>query len=122
MIANNATRLVAVVLTALLVNAIMFTAIRYMVINQEIRLADTTEFDLADFIRTQEQSREVRSRRDPKAPELIAELLRVVDRHAEADRPPVAREFLDALRDEPVPLLNIDALRERVEGKVTAPP
>jgi protein TonB len=58
-----------VVLVALLVNALMFTAIRYMVINRQIRLADTSQFDLANFIRMQEQSREVRSRRDPKAPE-----------------------------------------------------
>lgn len=57
------------VLVALLVNALMFTAIRYMVINRQIRLADTSQFDLANFIRMQEQSREVRSRRDPKAPE-----------------------------------------------------
>lgn len=66
---SNAIRLTTVVLAALLVNAVMFTAIRYMVINRQIRLADTTEFDLADFIRMQEQSREVRSRREPKAPE-----------------------------------------------------
>jgi protein TonB len=58
-----------VVLAALLVNALMFTAIRYMVINRQIRLADTSQFDLANFIRMQEQSREVRSRRDPQAPE-----------------------------------------------------
>lgn len=57
------------VLVALLVNALMFTAIRYMVINRQIRLADTSQFDLANFIRMQEQSRDVRSRRDPKAPE-----------------------------------------------------
>ena len=69
MISNNAIRLTIVVLTALLVNALMFTAIRYMVINRQIRLADTSQFDLANFIRMQEQSREVRSRRDPKAPE-----------------------------------------------------
>lgn len=66
---NNALRLSTVVLAALLVNALMFTAIRYMVINRQIRLADTTQFDLANFIRMQEQSREVRSRRDAKAPE-----------------------------------------------------
>ena len=69
MISNNAIRLSIVVLTALLVNAAMFTAIRYMVINRQIRLADTSQFDLANFIRMQEQSREVRSRRDPKAPQ-----------------------------------------------------
>jgi protein TonB len=68
-ISNNAIRLSIVVLTALLVNALMFTAIRYMVINRQIRLADTSQFDLANFIRMQEQSREVRSRRDPKAPQ-----------------------------------------------------
>lgn len=34
-----------------------------------MRLADTTQFDLANFIRMTEQTREVRSRRDPKAPE-----------------------------------------------------
>ena len=69
MIRNNATRLTFVILAALLVNALMFTAIRYMVINRQLRLADTSQFDLANFIRVQEQSREVRSRRDPKAPE-----------------------------------------------------
>ena len=69
MIRSKAIRLSIVVLTALLVNALMFTAIRYMVINRQIRLADTSQFDLANFIRMQEQSREVRSRRDPKAPQ-----------------------------------------------------
>jgi protein TonB len=74
-----------VVFVALLVNALMFTAIRYMVINRQIRLADTTEFDLADFIRVQEQSREVRSRRDPRAPEKPeAEQQRDLSRLAEA--------------------------------------
>jgi len=68
-IQSNVVRLSLVVLAALIVNAVMFTAIRYMVINRQIRLADTTQFDLANFIRMQEQSRDVRSRRDPKAPE-----------------------------------------------------
>ncbi len=82
---SNAIRLTTVVLAALLVNAVMFTAIRYMVINRQIRLADTTEFDLADFIRMQEQSREVRSRRDPKAPEKPkTEQQRDLDRLAQA--------------------------------------
>lgn len=69
MIRNNAVRMSIVVLAALVINAAMFTAIRYMVINRQIRLADTSQFDLANFIRMQEQSRDVRSRRDPKAPE-----------------------------------------------------
>lgn len=58
-----------IVLTALMINAAMFTAIRYMVINRQMRLADTSQFDLANFIRLQEQSRDVRSRREPKAPD-----------------------------------------------------
>ena len=40
-----------------------------MVGNRRIRLTDTTDFDISNFIRVAEQSREVRSRRDPKAPE-----------------------------------------------------
>lgn len=76
-----------VLLAALLVNALMFTAIRYMVINRQIRLADTSQFDLANFIRMQERSREVRSRRDPKAPEKPkAEQQRDLSRLAEASK------------------------------------
>jgi protein TonB len=52
-----------------MINVAMFTAIRYMVINRQMRLADTSQFDLANFIRMQEQSRDVRSRRKPKAPQ-----------------------------------------------------
>lgn len=69
MTGNNAVRLSTVLLAAVLVNVIMFSIIQYMVGNRRIRLADTTEFDIANFIRMQEQSREVRSRRDPQAPE-----------------------------------------------------
>ena len=84
---SDAARMSIVVLAALLINALMFSAIRYMVINREIRLADTTQFDLANFIRMQEQSREVRSRRDPKAPEKPkAEQQRDLSRLAEASR------------------------------------
>ena len=67
--ARAATRLPVIVLGAVLVNAIMFTAIEYMVGNRRIRLTDTTDFDISNFIRVAEQSREVRSRRDPQAPE-----------------------------------------------------
>ena len=69
MIQNNAARLSIIAVSALLINLILFTAIEYMVGNQRMRLADTTQFDLANFIRMSEQSREVQSRRDPKAPE-----------------------------------------------------
>ncbi len=67
--APNALRLPLVILVALLINAGIFGVIQYMVGNPRIRLTDTSEFDIANFIRMQEQSREVRSRRDPKAPE-----------------------------------------------------
>ena len=56
-------------LGAILINALLFTAIQYMVINRQMSLAEKNEFDIASFIRMQEQSREVRSRRDPKAPQ-----------------------------------------------------
>jgi len=62
-------KLPVVVLAAILVNAVMFGAIQYMVVNRQMRLTDTTDFDIANFIRMQEQQRDVRSRRDPKAPE-----------------------------------------------------
>ncbi|NNE60438.1 MAG: energy transducer TonB [Woeseia sp.] len=46
----------------------MFVAIEYMVGNRRIRLAETSDLDISNFIRVAEQSREVRSRRDPEAP------------------------------------------------------
>ena len=64
-----ATRFPLIVLAAVLVNIVMFTAIEYMVGNNRIRLTDTTDFDISNFIRVAEQSREVRSRRDPQAPQ-----------------------------------------------------
>lgn len=65
----RAIRLPTLVVAAVVVNALMFGAIQYMVVNRQMRLADTTNFDIANFIRMQEQSREIRSRRDPQAPE-----------------------------------------------------
>ena len=59
----------AVILTALVVNILMFTAIEYMVGLKRIRLSDVTDIDIANFIRVNEESRDVRSRRDPKAPQ-----------------------------------------------------
>jgi len=74
-------------MTAILINIMMFTAIRYMVVNRQIRLADTTQFDLANFIRVSEQSREVRSRRDPEAPQKPKnEMQRDIDRLAQASK------------------------------------
>jgi len=64
-----AIKLPAILLAALVINAIMFVAIEYMIGNRRIRLTDTSEFDISNFIRVAEQSREVRSRRDPEAPQ-----------------------------------------------------
>ena len=61
-------RMPIIVVTALLVNVVMFTAIELMVGLKRIRLTDADNVDIANFIRMAEQSREVRSRRDPKAP------------------------------------------------------
>lgn len=58
-----------IIFAALLVNIVMFVAIEYMVGNRRIRLTETTDFDISNFIRVAEQSREVRSRRDPEAPQ-----------------------------------------------------
>jgi periplasmic protein TonB len=65
---ERAIRLPTIVVAAILVNALMFGAIQYMVINRQLRLGDSTNFEIANFIRMQEQSRDVRSRRNPKAP------------------------------------------------------
>ncbi len=65
----SATRLPTILLGALLVNVVMFVAIEYMVGNRRIRLTETTDFDISNFIRVTEQSQQVRSRRDPSAPQ-----------------------------------------------------
>jgi len=66
---NAAFRLPVIAILAILINIALFSAIQFLVGSQRMRLADTTQFDLANFIRMTEQTREVRSRRDPKAPE-----------------------------------------------------
>ena len=65
----TAIRLPAILIIAFLINAIIFGMIQYMVGNPRIRLTEAETFDIANFIRMQEQSREVRSRRDPQAPQ-----------------------------------------------------
>lgn len=62
-------RLPLILLIAFVINAAIFSVIQYMVANPRMRLDTASEFDIANFIRLDEQSREVRSRRDPKAPE-----------------------------------------------------
>lgn len=61
-------RVPVILLAALLVNALLFTAIEIMVGAKRVRLTETEDFAIANFIRMQEPSREVRSRRDPSAP------------------------------------------------------
>lgn len=62
-------RLPVIVIAAIAINAVMFGIIQFMVVNRQMRLTDANDFDIANFIRMHEQSREVRSRRDPKAPD-----------------------------------------------------
>lgn len=62
-------RIPFIFLTAVVVNILIFTAIEFMVGIKRVRLTETENVDIANFIRMQEQSREVRSRRDPNAPQ-----------------------------------------------------
>ncbi len=62
-------RLPMVLLLAVVINAVMFGIIQYMVVNRALRLEEAQDFEIANFIRMQEQSREVRRRRDPQAPQ-----------------------------------------------------
>ena len=62
-------RFPAILLATLLINVLLFTAIEFMVGVSRVRLSETEDFEIANFVRMQEQSREVRSRRDPTAPQ-----------------------------------------------------
>lgn len=66
---SAAVRAPVILIGALIVNVVLFTIIEYMVGNRRMRLTEVTDFDISNFIRVAEQSREVRSRRDPQAPE-----------------------------------------------------
>ncbi len=66
---NPALRMPTIVLAALVANVVLFTLIEYMVGSKRIRLTETQSPDISNFIRMQEESREVRSRRDPNAPQ-----------------------------------------------------
>ena len=65
----ESSRIPLILVAAIIVNILMFTAIEMMVGMKRIRLTDANDIDIANFIRMSEQSRDVRSRRDPKAPE-----------------------------------------------------
>ncbi len=66
---NSAMRIPTIIVAALALNLVLFTLIEFMVGSERMRLTETEQFDIANFIRVQEQSREVRSRRDPTAPQ-----------------------------------------------------
>ena len=65
----RAARVPTAVLAAMLINILLFSVIQYMVGSQRLRLTDVSEYKVANFIRMQPQTHEVRSRRDPRAPE-----------------------------------------------------
>lgn len=81
-----ALRVPVILLAALIANVILFTLIEYMVGSKRIRLTDTQSPDISNFIRMQEESREVRSRRDPNAPQKPqSEVQRDLERLQSAD-------------------------------------
>ena len=63
------TRVFTIAGFALLINLLLFSTIEYMVGAKRVRLTDAEDLQIANFIRMTEQSTEVRSRREPKAPE-----------------------------------------------------
>lgn len=62
-------RIPVALVAAIVINILIFTAIEFMVGSKRVRLTETENIDISNFIRMQEQSREVRSRRDPNAPQ-----------------------------------------------------
>lgn len=65
---SRAARVPTAVLAAMLINILLFSVIQHMVGSQRLRLADVSDYKVANFIRMQPQSHEVKSRRDPLAP------------------------------------------------------
>jgi len=61
-------KLPLILLVAVLVNVLMFSAMQYMVGRSKLRLDDTSQFEIANFIRMTERSRPVKTRRDARAP------------------------------------------------------
>ncbi len=66
---SRAARVPTAVLAAVLINILLFSAIQYMVGSPRLRLADVSDYKVANFIRMQPQTHDVKSRRDPRAPE-----------------------------------------------------
>lgn len=65
---NDSLRLFLVVLCAAIVNLGLFSAIAHMTARDRVRLTNSPDIELANFIRMDESSADVRSRRDPRAP------------------------------------------------------
>ena len=65
---NDKLRLTFVILSAACVNVLLFSAIAHMTARDKVRLTNSPDIELANFIRVDESSREVRSRRDANAP------------------------------------------------------
>ena len=63
----RAARVPTAVLAAMLINILLFSVIQYMVGSQRLRLTDVSDYKVANFIRMQPQTHEVRSRRDPQS-------------------------------------------------------
>jgi protein TonB len=66
---SRAARVPTAVLVAVAINILLFSIIQYMVGSPRLRLADVSDIGVANFIRMQKQTHEVKSRRDPRAPE-----------------------------------------------------
>ncbi len=65
---NDSLRLFLVVLCAAFVNVGLFSAIAHMTARDKVRLTKSPDIELANFIRLDESSADVRSRRDARAP------------------------------------------------------
>jgi len=66
---RKAARPLLVTVFALAINGLLFATIEFMVRLGQVNLTDASDVEIANFIRMQEPTREVRSRRDAKAPE-----------------------------------------------------
>jgi protein TonB len=66
---SRAARVPTAILAAVAINIVLFSIIQYMVGSPRLRLTDISDVDVSNFIRMQEQTHEVRSRRDPLAPQ-----------------------------------------------------
>jgi protein TonB len=62
-------RLLSIAIIAVFINTLIFSAIEYMVGSKRVRLTRSADVEIANFIRLEEDSTEVRSRRDSSAPQ-----------------------------------------------------